>query len=302
MKKILASAAVLSALAGLAAADGTIISPGGSIGVGINAGGSIYTPTSGVGFQRFADGYDPINPGTPTEGWALSLDGTNARGDDYFAGSVNIALNSETYFASSAVIEHTVNGGQATVSQRYSFFAENVVGIAVTVTNTSGGTINSARYNREVDWDIQPSLFSEFVRVDPLGGEVVDSSYYGFEDRDANTPFNSFGGVGGGFYGLGDLGAGMTIDLIQANGGPLNDGDSYTFFVFHAISTDTQSENGLRTQLTNLGADWIATGVSSLGTGPTGFHAAMGYAFSFVPAPSSLALLGVAGLVARRRR
>lgn len=302
MKKILASAVVLSALAGLAAADGTITSPGGGFAVGINAGGSIYTNTTHVGFQRLSDNYDPINPGTPTEGWALSLDGTNARGDDYFMGSANILLNSENYFASSAVIEHNVNGGQATVSQRYSFFAENVIGIAVTVTNTSGGTINSARYNREVDWDIEPSHFSEFARIDPLGGEVVDSSYFGFEDRDANTPFFNFGGVGGGLYGLGDLGAGMTIDLIAANGGPLNNGDSYTFFVFHAISSFTQSETALRTQLTNLGADWIATGISSLGTGPTGYHAGMGYAFSLVPAPSALALLGFAGLVSRRRR
>jgi hypothetical protein len=206
MKKILASAAVLSALAGIAAADGTITSPGGGFAVGINAGGSIYTPTSGVGFQRLSDNYDPINPGTPTEGWGLALDGQVARGDDYWTGSSNISLNSENYFASSAVIDHTVNGGQATVSQRYSFYGENVIGIAVTVTNTSGGTINSARYNREVDWDIQPSLFSEYARIDALAGEVVDSSYYGFEDRDPTTPFTSFGGVGGGLYGLGDLG------------------------------------------------------------------------------------------------
>lgn len=310
MKKILASAAVLSALAGLAAADGIIVSPGQTIAVGINSDGSIFTPNTYntsvgnlgyVGFQRLFDGYDPINPGTPTEAWSIALDGNVAIADQHFWGSQNLSGQTENYLASSATTGTNVNGGQAHVSQRYSFFAENVIGIEVTVRNTSGGAINSALYNREVDWDISPSQFSEYARADALGGDVVDSSYYGFEDRNPTTPF-SLPATANFLHGLGDLGGGMTIDLINLNGGPIAAGGSVSFFVFHSISTDRQSELNLRNQMYSLGASWVITGVSSLGTGPTGFHAAMGYSRNLVPAPGALALLGAAGLVARRRR
>lgn len=303
MKKILASAAVLSALAGLAAADGSITSPGGGFSVGINTDGSIYTGTNGIGFRRNADGYDPISPGTPTESWSIALDGSVAIADAYFGGlgTMNLSNQTENYLTSSATTGVDVNGGQAHVSQRYSFFAENVIGIEVTVRNTSGGAINNALYERNVDWDIAPSIFSEYARADALAGDVVAASYFGFEDRDPTTPFNS-PAIPNFLHGLGDFGAGMTIDLINLNGGPIAAGDSVSFFVFHSISSDTQSELNLRNQMYSLGADWVITGVSSLGTGPTGFHAAMGYARNLIPAPSALALLGVAGLVARRRR
>lgn len=78
MKKILGTAAVLAAFAGVATADGIIVDPGNAYAVGINSGGSLFTDgtyntrvgtLSYVGFQRLGDGYDPINPGTPTEGW-----------------------------------------------------------------------------------------------------------------------------------------------------------------------------------------------------------------------------------------
>src|SRR5690606_19745196 len=97
----------------------------------------------------------------------------NARGDDYFLGSSNIALISESYSggvgaAIAADLSHNMGGGFATIRQEYSFFQSNVIGIKVTVTNTSGAALNRALYNREVDWDILPSFFSEYARLDPL--------------------------------------------------------------------------------------------------------------------------------------
>lgn len=320
MKKFLVTAAVLSAIAGASTADNIITNPTGIFAVGINSGGSIFTPNSYatragamgyVGFQRVADQYDPINPGTPTEGWAFYGDNgggsVNARGDDYFLGSSNISLINESYSggvgaAIAADISHDMGAGFASIRQEYSFFQANVIGIKVTVTNTSGAALTTARFNREVDWDILPSFFSEYARIDPLGGDVVDSSYFGFEDRDASTPFGLPGGAGGGLFGLGDLGAGMTIDLVNVNGGAIADGASVSFYVFHAISQLAQSENALRSQLIAQGATWIATGISSSGPGPGAYHAAMGYSRNLIPAPGALALLGVAGLVARRRR
>lgn len=319
MKKILVTAAVLSAIAGASSADNIITNPTGLFAVGINSDGSIFTPgtyatragmQSYVGFQRVGDQYDPINPGTPTEGWSFYGDNgggsVNAIGSPQFVGSSNISLINESYSggvgaAIAADLSHDMGGGFATIRQEYSFFQANVVGIKVTVTNTSGAALTRALYNREVDWDILPSFFSEYARLDPIGGDVVDSSYYGFEDRDASTPF-VYSAPGGGLFGLGDLGAGMTIDLVNVNGGAIADGASVSFYVFHAISQLRQSENALRSQLIAQGATWIATGVSSSGPGPGAYHAAMGYSRNLIPAPGALALLGVAGLAARRRR
>lgn len=319
MKKILVTAAVLSAIAGASSADNIITNPTGLFAVGINSDGSIFTPNgyntragfmNYVGFQRVGDQYDPINPGTPTEAWSFYGDNgggsVNAIGSPFWVGSSGISLINESYSggagaAIAADLSHDMGGGFATIRQEYSFFQSNVVGIKVTVTNTSGAALTRALYNREVDWDILPSFFSEYARLDPIGGDVVDSSYYGFEDRDASTPFlNS--APGGGLFGLGDLGAGMTIDLINVNGGAIADGASVSFYVFHAISQLAQSENALRSQLIAQGATWIATGISSSGPGPGAYHAAMGYSRNLIPAPGALALLGVAGLAARRRR
>jgi len=320
MKKILVTAAVLSAIAGASTADNIITNPTGIFAVGINSDGSIFTPgtyntragaMTYVGFQRVGDTYDPINPGTPTEAWSFYGDNgggsVNAIGSPQYIGSSNISLINESYSggagaAIAADPSHDMGAGFATIRQEYSFFQANVVGIKVTVTNTSGAAMNRALYNREVDWDILPSFFSEYARIDPLGGDVVDSSYFGFEDRDASTPFTFAGGAAGGLFGLGDFGAGMTIDLININGGAIADGASVSFYVFHAISQLAQSENALRSQLVAQGATWIATGISSSGPGPGAYHAAMGYSRSLVPAPGALALLGVAGLAARRRR
>lgn len=319
MKKILVTAAVLSAIAGASSADNIITNPTGLFAVGINSDGSIFTPNgyntragfmNYVGFQRVGDQYDPINPGTPTEAWSFYGDNgggsVNAIGSPSWVGSSGISLINESYSggagaAIAADLSHDMGGGFATIRQEYSFFQSNVVGIKVTVTNTSGAALTRALYNREVDWDILPSFFSEYARLDPIGGDVVDSSYYGFEDRDASTPFlNS--APGGGLFGLGDLGAGMTIDLVNVNGGAIADGASVSFYVFHAISQLAQSENALRSQLIAQGATWIATGISSSGPGPGAYHAAMGYSRNLIPAPGALALLGVAGLAARRRR
>ena len=319
MKKILVTAAVLSAIAGASSADNIITNPTGLFAVGINSDGSIFTPNgyttragfmNYVGFQRVGDQYDPINPGNPTEGWSFYGDNgggsVNAIGSPQHIGSSGISLINESYSggvgaAIAADLSHDMGGGFATIRQEYSFFQANVVGIKVTVTNTSGAALTRALYNREVDWDILPSFFSEYARLDPIGGDVVDSSYYGFEDRDASTPF-VYSAPGGGLFGLGDLGAGMTIDLVNVNGGAIADGASVSFYVFHAISQLRQSENALRSQLIAQGATWIATGVSSSGPGPGAYHAAMGYSRNLIPAPGALALLGVAGLAARRRR
>lgn len=323
MKKFLVTAAVLSAIAGASSADNIITNPTGLFAVGINSDGSIFTPGSYatraglqtyVGFQRVGDTYDPINPGTPTEAWSFYGDNgsssMDAVGSPQYIGSSNISLLSETYSggpgaAIAADLSHDMGGGFATIRQEYSFFQSNVVGIHVTVTNTSGAALTRALYNREVDWDILPSFFSEYANLDSLAtepnGDVVDSSYFGFEDRLASTPFGS-SAPGGGLFGLGDLGAGMTIDLVNINGGAIADGASVDFFVFHAISQLAQSENALRSQLVAQGATWIATGISSSGPGPGAFHAAMGYSRGLVPAPGTLALLGVAGLASRRRR
>jgi hypothetical protein len=271
----------------------------GSHSVGIGASGELYNPRTNVGFLRVADGYDPIQPGTPRDSWGVRGGGSEGHGDGMFLGS-NVTVNTLTGGASGHS-NMTTGDGALTVDQVYTFLAANVLGIRTGVTNNTGGAL-PVMFQRNVDWDIVPTPFAEVINVDPLSGPVVGSSYYGFEDSDPGVPFGFSAGPAGGSFGPGDLGGGMKIDL-----GMLGAGATSFFDVFYAINLDGQAPFALHNQLQSLGATFIITGHSSDGSFTSASHSAALAFGTAVPEPGSLAMVGgllVSGLgiVIRRRR
>lgn len=275
-----------------------ITSPGAGFSVGLGELGNLFNPDMGVGFVRHADNYDPIAPGTPREGWGVSAGVASGIVDPQHFGTYNVVQTSATSDGTQATVSTklTDNGidDLLTIDQQYTFAAENVLKIDVTVTNVSSEN-QDVRFSRQVDWDVHPTEFFEVIDTSPFAHPVLDATYLGFETPDPLGWIQTTGPAGGEF-GPGDLGAGFIVDL-----GQLVPGQSRTFTLYHAISDLGQDADALRAQLDSLANfQWLAIGRDSALFGNA---AALGLAV--VPEPSTwlLGLMGAAAmvLVARKR-
>ncbi len=266
---------------------GTITSPLGNFTVGIGPNGELFDYPSYYGFIRMGDSYDPISPGTPRDSWGAMIGGVHGYADQASWGTSGVANLVTTYGPNSAFLSDSV-GGALQVDQSFSFLAENVLGIRTTVTNTSGAP-GSVLFQRNVDWDISPTGFNEYISVPALGGNVINSSYNGFEYPDPTVAFGYGGGAGGGLFGPSDLGGGILLDL-----GLMPAGGSSTFTFYYAISDFGQNPSGLYGQLTGLGSAFTIVGFSSDGDFDSATNsAALGVGFgTTVPEPGTLLLLG----------
>ncbi len=293
MRSFLVAAATVLFLSGAArvAEAGTFITdPSGQYTVSIGTLGNLEPGDSVYQvFQRIADGYDPIIPGTPREAWGVSASGFGGFADTFAFGSANLVNNgAPIYNPNSAFISTFLNNGVnlLQIDQSFSFVAPNVLAIQVTITNVTGAA-QGVLYSRNVDWDM-PISFDNISTVDPLVAPVASSSFYGFENPDPTIPFGFDAGPGGGSFGPSDLGGGLNANL-----GVLGAGASTTFEVYHALNVIGQTEALLRSQLNALGANFVITAVDP--ADPTGATYSAGLAFaptSAVPEPTSLVIVG----------
>lgn len=302
----IAGAAVLAVLTIAGPAQAAVItSPGGGYQVGITTLGNIFDRTPYIGFLRVSDVYDPIAPGTPREAYGVSAGTVSGFADPEYLGVTNILSVSSVFLANTASVVTVLNAGSGDllrISQAFDFAAENILRIAVTVTNISGAS-QAVLFAREVDHDINPAFSTTTVATGPTG-PILDASFSGFESADPLVAYSSSVGAGGTF-GVADLGNGMKIDL-----GTLANGESSSFYIYHGLSTLAQdgptSDTLLRAQLAGLGASYILTSIEDDGT--PGYPAkAAALAYGVIPEPSSLlcALIGglaCSGYAIRKRR
>ena len=199
---------------------------------------------------------------------------------------------SSTYTTTPGTASYTTTtSNMLTVVQNFGFLAPNILGILTTVTNH--GPASNVVFQRDVDWDVYPTEFNENSFGPAIVGNVIDSSYYGFENPDPAAAYGS--SCAGGCNFTGDLGAGIKINL-----GMIASGGSDTFMYLYGISQIGESVNGLIGQGEGLDAYYgIATQSSENGAYPNlGANSAIiGVAnATTVPEPSSWALfLTVAG-------
>jgi hypothetical protein len=296
-----ATAAVLSLAFAAGASAQTITSANGAFTVGIGANGELFDGNSGVGFSRTADGFDPIAPGTPRDSWGVGIvGGAGAFADgQYFGSSV---ASTVLAFGTNNAEAVTDTGIGLTVTQDYSFVnGGNILRIDTLVRNDGTDAVD-ALFQRNVDWDIDPTAYGENVSG-PFGASprVTDSTNFGFESPNPNDgPFASSC-----FFGCnatGDLGGGIRISL-----GTLAGGATSRFSFFYGLNYSGESLNDLVAEGHGVGAAYIIGGQSA----EHGDYPSLGANSAFIgvggvpePATWAMMILGFFGLgsMVRRRR
>ncbi|HXN49019.1 MAG TPA: hypothetical protein VN893_20370, partial [Bryobacteraceae bacterium] len=237
---------------------GEITDPSNSFAVGIGPNGELYDFTTSVGFQRLSDGFDPLAPGTPRDSWGVTANGSSNYADQTYYGTGGVS-STVTLGANSATVTTTTTIGLQ-VKQVYQFAASgNILEIKTTLTNVGDLLATGVGFQRDVDWDVTPTEFGENSFGHAVTGNVVDSSYYGFESPD---PLDAYGAsCAAGCNQTGDLGGGIKLGLAN-----LAPGASESFTYLYGINLSPaggdggQTVNGLITEAQGLGAYyWIAT-------------------------------------------
>ena len=214
----------------------------GTIRLGINNEGHLNVPgfdpssgtgTSTVGLRLNATNADALAPGCECEGWGIGerFLGFSGWANNSYGGTDNLTVEQAEFEDDTATSRVRLADAESTVSVEHHFRpVPNVpylYAIDVTVTNITGVNSDNPNlyygpvspvYRRVMDWDVEPTAFSEYVTIASPGGirppEIVYTSNDGFGSPDPLDPFSDLGAVGL-FEDVGpqDHGAMIQIDL-----------------------------------------------------------------------------------------
>jgi hypothetical protein len=193
---------------------------------------------------------------------------------------------------------HLTSNPGLSVKQDYHAAGAGTFEDTVTITNTTGATINNLLYRRVMDWDVPYTEFTEAVTIQGWPATaLLHTSDNGFASADAlSAPGTIACPVNANFTDCSpssDHGA-----LFDFNFGSLANGASMTFKVFYGAAL---SEGAALAELIAAGAEVYSLGQSdTTGGDPTaGTPATYFFGFAGVggtaitPEPSSILLLGV---------
>jgi type IV pilus assembly protein PilY1 len=327
--KKLATAAAIAILgfAGQALAGTVIYNTGNAatatVALGINDDGSLNTTpnitdnadVTGLAF-KFADGswQDGTAPGCFCEGWGVAVNGTvsgSANADD---GTFGLTIGALSNVSGSSVTTTATLASLPgiSVTQEYAPTASGALFRAkVTISNTTGATVNDVQYVRVMDWDIPPTEFSELVTIKGVASTtfLVQSHDNGFASADPLAP--SSGSPGTNDVDFSDNGPDDHGAYFRFNFGSLLDGESSIFNIFYGAAS---SEAAALAAIGAEGIELYSLGQQSDG-GVTGEPATYIFGFSGVggvpvvppndvPEPGTLLLSGLAlaALAVARRR
>lgn len=323
MRKLLLLAAAAAILIP-AAANAQAVITNGTIGLGVDRAGQLNIRsairsdgrgggtggTLNYGLRDIATNREATAQGCLCEGWGAAVAGS---GRTVFANNSAGSSFTATSFASTATTADTeTKGGGLTVTHAFHPSATpRLYQVDVTITNTSGMDYAGATlYRRTMDWDIEPTAFSEFSTIQGGVGaaNVLKTTNNGFCSSNALVACNqlSAGGTGD-FIDLGPRDHGANFDFSFA---ALKAGASQKLTIFYGAAP---TEKIALAALGAVGAEVYSFGQSSGdmtgGKATTfifGFKGVGGTVIAPIPEPTTWAMMivgfGFAGAAIRRRR
>lgn len=217
-----------------------------------------------AGLEFLPTGNDSTSPGCLCEGWGVADPGTGVWGGanihELGAGGENLTLESFTHTGSTATSVVTVNDGDGVpyfrVTHEYvpSTATPHLYQVNVTIENMSGAPIATVQYRRVMDWDVEPTAFSEFVTID--GGTASALTYTSDDGFASSNPLSGPSAI---------LGEGNMVDsgpsdhgaLFDFDFGPLGVGTSLSFVIFYGGAA---SESEAQAALAAVGAEAYSFG------------------------------------------
>ncbi len=243
----------------------------GLIRMGVHAEGHLNVPgydassgtgTTTVGLRWMPTNADALAPGCECEGWGIAdIDaGLGGWANENFGGTQDLTLQQAAFDTASGVSEVGAGvGSPFVVRHEFSIAQEtaNLFQVDVTITNntTAAGYFLglydygplTPTYRRVMDWDVEPTAFSEYVTIGAKGGhlppEVVQATNDGFASPDPRDPATDLGARGlFEDFGPGDHGALFDMQLPE-----IDPGESVTFTLFYgAGATTAMARDALR--------------------------------------------------------
>ncbi len=203
LRALLPLGALMLALVGYGPTEafGFAIINNGTVMLGVNDAGHLNTPdgsgpaslegTTAVGLRFIPTGAEATAPGCLCEGWGAASIGLGVSGgasvDNPPGGVFGISNVSFSSTASTATSVVNINGGAGPdvlqVTHAYTpSVSPNLYQADVTIKNIGAGPAGDIRYRRVMDWDVEPTAFSEFVTIGGLpAANVLLSHNNGFD-------------------------------------------------------------------------------------------------------------------------
>lgn len=278
------------------------------------------TPYVGLRYIAGEVSLESTANGCLCEGWGVGNGGTGAFGAANNDDGVQFLMPvSFTFTASTAKSVVDVTGGNMRVTHDFKPATEtdNLYRVTVTIENTGSEAISDLRYTRTMDWDVDPTAFSEFVTIKGTGTTTLlrYSDDNGFSDA---NPFASRSAILAGtidtdFIDSGPADHGAHFDF---GFGALEAGKSYTFDIFYGAGAN---EREALAALGAVGAELYSLGQSNCGGVPNvpcnngvtfifGFSGVGGKPVEPPPNPnpipvpaSAVLLLGALGMLGARK-
>nr|MDQ3879203.1 hypothetical protein [Actinomycetota bacterium] len=262
-----------------------VVITNGQVGLGINQYGDLNVAnqapssqgTSGYGLRFLKTGAEFTAPGCDCEGWGIADAGSKIRGwVDENIGHAGLVLQLFSHTANTATSVVTVGLGSIEITHDYhpAFATRALFESDVTIRNIGTLDLTDIRYRRVVDWDMEPTAFSEFVTnygfgTAPYLSFVSDDGFASPNPLTARTSIDFTGNATR--NGPADHGALFEFDL-----GDLPPGASIGFKEYYGAAS---GESAALTALQSVGAQAYSLGEPM--SGPAGWPNTAILGFSF---------------------